>query len=258
METVTTKKKRNHKRTSLSVSANVKGKEDKETSWSETTELINMSRSGAGFYLERKCEVGRLISLMIAMPPNLRCYDYDREMYSVFGLIQHCTPFSGEDKDEFHVGVAFIGKNAPPSYDKNPLQSYRIAGMNHDNTWRIVEAKADFIARKHPRHRVSLEAFLSTVDGNNDLISDEKAATEDISLSGTAIFSSLPVDVGDSVNFDCVAYNFSAKAIVRNRQEAAADDDELPKLHLEFIDAAFPVEQILFPDGKKIFVEEEN
>jgi hypothetical protein len=249
MKTVTSTQKRGHKRTSLSVSATVKGKDDKAF-WTETTELINMSRSGAGFYLERKCEVGRLLSLMIAMPPNLRCYDFDRELYRVFGLVQHCSPLSASgDEDEFHVGVALIGKTPPPSYDENPLQSYRIAGMNHDNTWRVVEAKADFIARKHPRHHVALDVLLSGWNENDKLILDETAKTENVSLTGAAVFSDLAVDVGSSVTFDCIAYNFSAKAIVRNRHES---DGEKPKLHLEFIDADFPIERILFPDGKKI------
>lgn len=254
MDTVKITQKRGHKRaSSLSVSATVKGKDDKAF-WTETTELINMSRSGAGFYLERKCEVGRLLSLMIAMPPNLRCYDYDRELYRVFGLVQHCSPVSaGGAKSEFHVGVAFIGKIPPPSYDENPLQSYRIAGMNNDNTWRIVEAKADFIARKHPRHPISLDVLLSGWNEDDKLILDEKAKTENISLTGAAVFSDLAVDVGSSVSFDCIAYDFSAKAVVRNRQES---DDEPPKLHLEFIDADFPVEKILFPDGKKIAADE--
>lgn len=254
MKTVTTTNKRRLERSSKLLAAVVKGKEDKESVWKEPTELINMSRSGAGFYLERKCDVGRLISLMVAMPQHLRCYDFDRELYRVFGLVQHCSPVLRDDgEQEFHIGVAFIGKTAPSSYSENPLQSYRIAGMNLDGTWRIVEAKADFVTRKHPRHWISLDVLLATWDENGKLILDEKAKTENVSLSGAAVFSDLAVNTGDSVNIDYIAYDFSAKAIVRNRQEA---DGEPPKLHLEFIDADFPVEKILFPNGKNIIDEE--
>ena len=68
MKPATITKKRHNKRTSILLSVVVKGKEDTDTFWNETTELINMSRSGAGFYLERTCNVGRLVSLIVAMP----------------------------------------------------------------------------------------------------------------------------------------------------------------------------------------------
>src|ERR1043165_714988 len=116
--------KRQNPRVSLALSAVVKAKEDKETFWKETTDLISMSRSGAGFYLNRKCDVGQLVSLMMPMPRHLRCYDADKELYRVWGLIQHCSPVSGEGHTDYHVGVAFVGKNPPASYHENPVQSY--------------------------------------------------------------------------------------------------------------------------------------
>lgn len=242
-------------RLSLSLSAVVKARENKETFWKQTTELISISRSGAGFYVERRCEVGRLVSLMMPMPKHLRCYDTEKELYRVWGLVQHCSPVSGSDVSTFHVGVAFAGKHAPESYSENPLQSYRIAGINGDGTWRIVEAKTDFVVRRHPRYQIPLEVILSAQDENRNLIKDETAMTENISVSGAAIISSLKVDVGDSVNFDCVAHNFSALAVVRNRLEY---EYEPSRLHLEFINAAFPVEKIKLPSDKEIIDDDEN
>ena len=80
-----------------------------------------MSRSGAGFYLDRKCEVGRLISLTMPMPKHLRCYDFEKELYRVWGLVQHCSPATGGADSAFHVGVAFAGKNRRRAITKIPL-----------------------------------------------------------------------------------------------------------------------------------------
>ncbi len=254
MKSATITDKRRNERISLSLSAVVKAKESTDDFWKETTELVSISRSGAGFYLERKCEVGSLVSLMMPMPRHLRCYDRDKELYRVWGLIQHCSQVSRDGDAGFHVGVAFIGKNPPPSYNENPLQSYRIAGMKEDGTWRIVEAKTSFVVRRHPRYWVSLEVMLVAHDSEMNLISDDKAATENISLTGAAVFSDLQVEVGDSVNFNNIEHNFSAQAIVRNRQTS---EHELPKIHLEFINAAFPVGEVSLPDATDIRDEEE-
>lgn len=246
--------KRHGARISLDISAVVRVKESKTAFWKETTELVSLSRSGAGFYLEKQCEVGRLVSLMIPMPKHLRCYDHDKELYRVWGLVQHCSRVSGEGDASYHVGVAFAGKNPPPSYAENPLHSYRIAGMNEDGTWRIVEAKTSFVVRRHARYWLTLEVLLAAHDAEMNLISDEKARTENISLSGAAVISELPVDVGDSVNFNSIEHNFSAQAIVRNRQTSEYDQ---PRLHLEFINESFPIEQLKLPNEKDILDEED-
>ena len=232
------------------LSAEVKIKSGKNEFWKQSTELISMSRTGAGFYLEKKCEVGRLVSLMLPMPKHLRCHDYEKEQYRVWGLVQHCYPVPVGTGTAFHVGVAFVGKTAPASFKENPLQSYRIAGMSENGMWRIVEAKADFVVRRHPRFSVSLEVLLSGWDENDKLILDENARTENISLSGAAVFSNLEIDVGASVMFDSIPHNFSSLAIVRNRQ---VQENEPPRLHLEFIDGTFPVPELNLPKEDDLF-----
>jgi hypothetical protein len=254
MSVAVEKERRQRKRSSLLVSAVVKAKENKDSFWKETTELISVSRMGAGFYLENKCEVGRLISLMMPMPKQLRCYDIEKELYRVWGLVQHCSPVSGDAGSMYHVGVAFAGKESPQSYNENPLQSYRIAGMNEDGTWRVVESKTNFVVRRHPRHWVSLRVLLSAFDANDKLMMDEDARTENVSLSGAAVFSNMNVDVGDSVTFDSIEHNFSSLAVVRNRQTPESDAD-LPKIHLEFVGDTFPVERLLLPVEKDAFEE---
>ena len=181
------------------------------------------------------------------MPRHLRCYDRDKELYRVWGLVQHCSQLSGDGNSGYHVGVAFVGKKSPASYAENPLQSYRISGMSENGTWKIVEAQTSFVVRRHPRFWVSLEVSLSALDADENIIADKSATTDNISLSGAAVFSTLNVSVGESVKFNCRKHDFSALAIVRNRKTS---EYELPKLHLEFIDAEFPMEKVALPHQK--------
>lgn len=246
--------RRSSTRSSLLVSAVIKAKENKDSFWTETTQLISVSKMGAGFYLENKCEVGRLISMVMPMPKHLRCYDVENEHYRVWGLVQHCSPVMTDAGERYHVGVAFAGRELPQSYNENPQQSYRISGMNEDGTWRIVEAKTNFVVRRHPRHWISFGILLSAFDEDGKLVMDERARTENISLSGAAVFSTAKVGIGDSVTFNSIEHKFSSLAVVRNRQEPQLDSD-LPKLHLEFINDLFPIDNLLLAPEKDPFAE---
>ena len=57
MPTLSDIEKRRGERISLSLSAVVKAKPSRDAFWKETTDLISISRSGAGFYLEKECRV---------------------------------------------------------------------------------------------------------------------------------------------------------------------------------------------------------
>jgi hypothetical protein len=244
MTTTTQLEKRENCRGTLAITAFVKGTDEHQMMWKVSADLISLSRTGAGFYIDRKCSVGQLVSMLLPMPRHLRCYDQNQEKYRIWGLVQHCNHYTGEDGEVYHVGVAFVGKNAPSSYNRNPLQSYRISGMNQDGIWKIVEASSAFVTRRYPRYWVPLEVSLSALDTDENLIADEGVKTENISQSGAAMWTTLKVEVGDSVKFTCPAHNFSTLAVVRNRQ---AREYELPKLHLEFIDDRFPVLELNAP-----------
>lgn len=228
-------------RVSLSLSATVKARESNSDSWSEQTRLVSVSRTGAGFNVGRKCEVGRLVSLILPMPKEMRCYDEDRELYRVCGIVQHCSPVYGSGRPEFHVGVAFIGRSFPASFQQNPCQSYRIAGMNEDGMWRVQEAERDFVVRRHQRYQIPLQIELSALDVDKNMVTDDRAITENISSSGAAVLTYLQLDCGDSVNFESSAHEFVSIAVVRNKTE-----HELGRvrLHLEFVGETFPVEKL--------------
>jgi hypothetical protein len=58
-----------------------------------------------------------------------------------------------------------------------------------------------------------------------------------------AVFSNLNIEVDDCINFISKDHDFSALAIVRYKN---TEENERPKLHLEFVNAKFPVEKLVF------------
>lgn len=229
----------------LSLNAVIKGKDGEGESWKEVADVVSFSATGAGFYMPRESKAGQLISLMLPLPAQLRCYDHDKEFYRVWGLVQHCQHSVTEDGDVYYVGVAFIGKNIPSSYHDDPTRSYRICGMNGDGLWKVEPAKSEYKVRRDVRYWQSIECYLALIDKDKQSVKGAKAMTENISKSGAAVFSTLDVNTGDRIKFICEKYDFSGLAVVCNRQ---AGQDGRMRLHLQFVKSKFPVQNMQLVD----------
>lgn len=223
------------------LAAIIKGKESASTSWTETAELTSLSKNAAGFFLPRPCTAGRLLSLMLPMPNHLRCYDHDKKLYRMWGLVQHCYESAEDENDGYHIGVAFVGREAPESYYRNPVQSYRIVGLGKDGLWRIDEFETAFVARRNLRYWVSIEASIFLLDKDLKTIADDEVRSENISKTGVSLFSNLRVKVGDRMKFASKRPAFSTIAVVKNRR---IGPDDRTRIHLEFVDGDFPVTEI--------------
>ncbi len=235
--------KRSAERFSRSENIIVKAKLANDEFWKEKAKLKSVSRLGAGFDIEKSCKIGQLISLLLSLPINLRAYDHDKELYRVWGLVQYSHKLNTEDFSGYHVGVAFVGKDAPPSFYEKHDQSYRITGLSEDGLWNIIETDREFINRRHSRYWISVKGNLSVGNTEND--SDEplrmEAVTENISKSGAALFCEIEANVGDHVKFSVPDFDFETDAIVRNRSGLG---NTTPKIHLEFLENEFPVENL--------------
>ncbi len=229
---------------SMSLYTVVKVKESVDTSWKEVADVVSVSSSGAGFYVKQQCSVGHLVSLMLPLEPHLRSYDHEKEIYKVWGLVQHCHKLAGIEHENYHVGVAFIGKHAPESYRVDPTQSYRISGMGENGLWNIVESENDFKSRRDVRFFKTIDLYLAMVDGGKASLGGERTVTENISKSGAAVISSLDLNVGDRVKFISEEYDFSGLAVVCNRQ---IGEDQRTRLHLKFVENYFPIESLNLP-----------
>lgn len=233
---------RKSERISTLLKATVKFKGNNNENWKEISETVSFSRNGAGFLLRHECQPGRMLSIMLPLPKHLRCYDKDKEFYRIWGLVQHCSKVTEENFDGFHIGVAFTGKDAPAGYHENPAASFRICGINGEGLWSVEQTAKPFINRKYPRFYTDLDVWLELLDeeGENDFVK-EKTVTENISVSGASVYSNLDLKIDDCLTFTSKTHDFSALAVVRGKKPS---ERERPKIHLEFINAKFPVEKL--------------
>lgn len=236
-------------RVALGLPARIESKINQALSWNEITRLNDVSAYGAGFNLRRPVKRGRLVYMTIPLPRQLRCYDYMEPQYRVWGLVRRCIPVQKKPNEEnYAVGVAFIGKHPPAGYTNDPAKLYEIKNQDGENLWTITEAEANPDEsdlpkeyRRHSRFQIPLSISVETLDEEGLPTASEVTATENISLGGASLFSTLETDVGSFVRVKSDQYNVSIISIVRGRRTGK---DGIPRLHVEFIDRFFPLDGI--------------
>jgi hypothetical protein len=186
----------------------------------------------------------------------LRCYDHLEPQYRVWCLVRHVRKTSAEDdpKQSFNIGVAFIGKRPPASFETDPTTLYEVLapdelGFCHvrelphkdalkSSGTKAIQPKAEEILRP-TRHPISLTVTIEVFDDTGATVASEMTVTENINPNGAAVLTTLPVDRGRFVRFTCDQYNITVVAVVRRRR---IGNDGIARLHLEFIDRQFPLE----------------
>lgn len=220
----------------------VQVKEGDGETWKGVVKVTTVSRNGAGFSLPRPVVVGRLITLVMPLDPDLRSYDKDREVYPVMGIVQHCNEATVDGETVFHTGVGFIGKQVPESFKADPAQNFRITGMTTEGLWKVAEVQNQFKKRRQPRYWIGLGATVSLLRKAENSGAKEETYTVNVAGRGVSVVCTLEASVGEKVKFACKALDFYAIAIVRNKKERKG---EMPTLHLEFVDAEFPVDRVI-------------
>lgn len=236
-------------RLSLSLPIRVESQVNESVSWNEVTRLNDVSAFGAGFNLRHPVKRGRLLQLTIPMPRKLRTFDFTESQYKVWGLVRSCITMPNSTAPENHsVGVAFIGKNPPKSYFGDPAKLYEISHREEGSLWRVIEAVSEpderhlpKELRRHSRFPIPANVILETLDADGNVLTSEPTVTENISLSGASIFTSLILRVGEFVRVRSEQYNASIISVVRGKRTG---QDNIPRVHVEFIDGLFPLEGI--------------
>lgn len=213
-------------------------RETAEYEWTEKTRLLDVNQFGAGFTLTRPVEVGRLIHLSIPLPHQLRCYDQFEPQYPVWGLVRHVSVLR-QDPPWFRIGVAFVGKNAPPSYQEDPTSKYDPLPImtGQGSLWRLTRRPFPR-ERREARLTIPLEVLVEAFDGNGKSSLKEHTVTEVITSLGACIPSSLDVCVGRVLRISSVTDGISIFAAVRSRELGA---DGITRLGLEFIGDRWPL-----------------
>ena len=241
MSSIAEKTERHTERIVISLPIRVEAHEIDSPPWLEVTHLESVSEIGAGFYLTRSFEVGQLLFLTIPLERDLRRYDHDKEQYSVWGIVRHCHRTLRNNFPVYHVGVAFIGQEPPPNYFDKPSTIYQLGKISESGFWQVSTDEPMPSRRVQPRYTIPIDIYIAVFDAEENIVAHERTVTENISVGGASVFSALQLNVGDTVKFIKQYGNFSAEAVVRNRR---IGEDNLPRLHLEFVNVQFPLEGI--------------
>jgi hypothetical protein len=203
------------------------------------TRLMNVTPFGAGFTLKRPTEKGRLLHLTIPMPRQLRVFDHVEDQYRVWAIVRYIKSSMVEKTTLFDVGVAFIGKRPPASYEKEPWKRYDVT-----NTTLQAAKSADEILRPFAdqrtstRHNIAVDMRLEIINETGEVVEREQTVTEDISSKGATLFTTLEIPLGRFVRVTSEQYKITAHAAIRSRSTGA---DGVPRIHVEFIDKEWPL-----------------
>ncbi len=249
MDTQTEKDGRRIQRFSLALPVRVQSGLNENGGWNEITRLTDISAFGAGFNLKRQVKPGRLLQMTMPMPRQMRCYDFAEPQYRVWGLVRTCVTVPASETEENHsVGVAFIGKRPPSSYLNDPAKLFQLTHCEDGKLWSVTDApdapEEDIMEkdlRRHSRFSIPTNIIIEKIDAEGNVTASEPTVTENISISGAAVFSTLEMEVGEFVRVKSDQFAVSIISVVRAKRFG---QDGIPRLHIEFIDQFFPLEGI--------------
>ena len=233
--------KRIRERLALQLPVRVHCRETHDYEWTEITRLLNVTPFGAGFTLKRPTERGRLLHMTIPMPRQLRVFDYVEDQYRVWAIVRHVKSTFTDKGLAFEVGVAFIGKRPPASYESEPWKRYDIAS----NIFQALVPPEELLApvptrdqRAHTRHNIAVDMRVEILDADGAVVATEQTVTEDISQHGATIFTTLEISVGRFIRIASDQYGMTVHAAIRSRSTGA---DGVARIHVEFIDKQWPL-----------------
>lgn len=243
------KENRRIQRIALPLPVRVEVKLDAETTWYEITRLDDVSAFGAGFVLKRPIKRGRLVMMTIPMPRQLRSFDYSEPQYRVWGLVRRCIAIGTSSDTQYSIGVAFIGKTPPADYHDHPSRLYDISHQGADGKgfWHIgpadISGNSDLPPdqRRQTRYAIPESLTLQQTDENGNVLMSETTVTENISLGGAAVFTTLQIDAGTFLRVRSDIHDIEILSVVRRSR---VGEDGITRLHLEFIDRYYPLEGV--------------
>jgi hypothetical protein len=233
--------KRIRDRLALQLPVRVRCRETPDYEWTEMTRLMNVTPFGAGFTLKRPTEKGRLLHMTIPMPRQLRVFDHIEDQYRIWAIVRHMTPEITERGTTFNVGVAFIGKRPPKSYEQEPWRRYDITQSSFDAAAageEILNPTPAPDRRCETRHNIAVDMRVELVDENGVVVASEQTVTEDISSHGASLFTTLDLQQGRFVRLKSEQYGITVYAAIRSRH---IGPDGIARLHVEFIDKEWPL-----------------
>jgi PilZ domain len=192
------------------------------------------------------------------MPRQLRCFDHAEEQYKVWAVVRWNVRLSrptprgpaasrADERTRFEVGVAFVGKRPPASYERDPSLRYEVKSLAPDgSSYALVERQPPARGAAGPSGRtmetrltMPMDIIVEAFDERGEVQMREQTVTENISRHGASVWTTLQVERGRFVRLTSAAQGLSVTAAVRARRAGA---DGVMRLHLEFTDREWPLE----------------
>ena len=235
--------KRIRERLELKLPVRVQCRETPDFEWTEMTRLTNVTPFGAGFTLKRPTEKGRLLHMTIPMPRQLRVFDHLEDQYRIWAVVRYVRvlPATQNKPLSFDVGVAFIGKRPPASYEADPSKRYETSSSTFQamaSAEELVKPLPTTDQRIHTRHLMAVDMKLELLDEKGEPGGTEQTVTENISRKGATLFTTLQVPIGRFVRVTSDQYGLTVHAVVRAKSTGG---DGIPRIHIEFIDKEWPL-----------------
>lgn len=236
--------KRIRERLELRLPVRVRCRETTELDWSEVTRLTDVTPFGAGFTLKRPIEKGRLLHMTIPMPRQLRVFDHVEDQYRVWALVRYVRPMASADgkTPQFEIGVAFVGKQPPRSYEANPSQRYDVGLSKPGELAKVEEwVPSELDAsdkRTGTRHNIPVDMLIEILNQDGEVEASEHTVTENISPKGAAIYTTLSLPIGRFIRLSSEQFKLSVFAAVRGSSMGPAG---ISRIHVEFIDREWPL-----------------
>ena len=233
------KSTRFHERRKIKIPVEVRYLEAADTGWTETSVTEELTMCGAGFTVSRPVEPKHLINLKLAMPKELRLYDFGKSVYEVWGVIRSVQVLETNAASGIRVkvGTALIGENPPASFERDPATLYELKPvLRRPGFWdfREMSRNSGRYARSfEDRQKIAMTVILETVNEQGQIIEQVEAETQNISEAGMALTAKLTTI-------------HSGYAVVRTTDDRrlllakirgihAPDEFGLTQMHLEFL-----------------------
>ncbi len=187
------------------------------STWHEMSTTHEVSSGGASFNLRHPHAVGQVVLLYLPLPRSLRRYGLVDSSYRTYALLRS----SRHAGDAREVGVVFLGEQPPRDFHQNPGGRYALEGDT------LVPGKGD--RRRHERLPLFVNLKLRRAGDRGE----EQTVTENVSLGGMRVLTTLAVRVGDLLVVSDLEGTASASAIVRHVYQGP---DRITRLNLQFPD----------------------
>jgi hypothetical protein len=252
------KRRRRSKRMPLTMPAQVKFQSSQSGAWEEIIRLTSVSMLGAGMVLSRKVNVGTLLQLTLSLPAELRFFDQALPQYNIWAIVRYVVPkynpISPENSPKaYEIGVAFVGKNPPESFLKDPYTTYDIQGVTETGLWKVTESTAarndadrdsevdqgDNLNNFDTSLRIPYNILIEAMEPDGSVSAMENTITETISSRNACVYSSLPLTVGRTVRFNCPEMKTT---IICRVTAVDAQQNGFTRMRLEFVDRTFPLQ----------------